>query len=629
VTTRKRRLLIALATIVAVVGAGLATAAIYVSGIHAPGLYDLPQSTTVYYSDGRTVMTRLGAVDRTVLPYARISESVVTSAVAATDPEYWSSSRGPIERAVVRTYGSLEGSGASTRLRVAVAAWKLDDEYSKEEILAGYLNAVPFGRDAFGVEAAARRYFNKSAAKDAPSRLTPSEAVALAALLDQRTASEPSRERWNQIADALVAAGKAKPGELAFPATVRPEAQPSTSRVGGPSGLVVQHALAEIVAAPGFQGRSWDDIRQGGYQIVTTVDARAQELLEGAADGTRTGSVMYRQPKQLQAAAVIMEPGTGRVLAYFRGHNALGADYAGVFTDEQGDVVGFGAHRPGTSFFVYTLAAALRSGISLDSMWDSKSGKTFPGRKDPVRNSSTCVAPFGKRDGPCSLLGSTVNSLNVPYYAVAVNVGADKVVATASAAGIRNMWTDDRKRVDLADAAAGRFTPDVALGQNPVTVLDQANAMATFAAGGVPANAHFVKVVTLAGKPVYGERLAEPGAPVLSPEALADLSWALSQSSSVRLTGMDAAGKAGTWIDGAVPTHAWMVGYTSSLAAAVWVGSAGAEKALTDSRGAMVYGAGLPTAIYRKVMTAAHAALKLKPKRFAPPAHVGGGGGGG
>jgi len=631
---RKRRLLIALAVIVALVGAALGSAAVYVSNVEVPGLADLPQSTTVYYSDGRTVMARLGEVNRTNLEYQQIPEELARATVVADEPDFWSSSRGAIARRVVRVYFDLRGSGVTTRARVAVAAGKLEDEYSKEQVLAAYLNAMPYGRRAFGVEAAAQAYFGKSADRNAPAagRITTAEAIALASLADQ-PGPEPSSARWGEVRDAMVGSGwleRSAADALTFPKTIAYDPKADESRLERPTGLVVNHVLSELAATSVFQGRGWDGIRNGGYRIVTTLDATAQALLERTANATVAGSAMHGQPETLQAAAVSLEPGTGRVLAYFGGHNGLGSDYAGIFTDEQGDVAGYGAHRPGTSFFVYALAAALKADISLNSRWDSKGPRRFPGRTAPVVNASTCARRYGVPNGPCTLLGSTVASLNVPYYAVTQTVGSATVLEMAKAAGIAHMWTDDRKRVDLdrypgmAELSPARFAVELTFGQYPVTVLDQATGMATFAADGVRADTHFVKAVRAGSRTVYSERLPQgAGTPVLTGPQLADLTWALSQTGTARLKGVDAAGKSGAWIDGKVPTHAWMIGYTRSLATAVWVGSAGRERPLTDRRGAQIFGSGLPTTIYRTFMDGAHAGLRLRPGRFAPPAHVG------
>ncbi len=81
------------------------------------------------------------------------------------------------------------------------------------------------------------------------------------------------------------------------------------------------------------------------------------------------GSFMFGQPDNLQAALVAVQPGTGRVLAYFGGADGKGNDFGGFYYDEKGDATGIGRFPPGSSFKVYTLAAALKAGISLDSYW--------------------------------------------------------------------------------------------------------------------------------------------------------------------------------------------------------------------------------------------------------------------
>jgi membrane peptidoglycan carboxypeptidase len=637
-TTRKRRLLIALAIVVVLVGATVAAAAFYVTSVSLPGQIALPESTVMYYSDGTTVMARLGAEHRVVLAHDEILSTASQAAVAAYEPDYWNSKGGPIARRVVRHSFDIQGAGASTRLRVAVMARKLDDEYAKDRVLGFYLNAMPYGRRAFGVEAAAQAYFGKSVHKDAKNRASTAEAIVLATMIDQ-TGTEPSPQRWTEVRDTMVDLGylaRADADGLTFPADSLKPYTPGADDTGleRPTGLVVNHVLAELSAAPPFQGWNWDRIANGGFKIVTTVDHSAQQLLEQTADATASRSVMHNQPKDLQAAAVSVEPGTGRVIAYYGGHNGAGADYAGWYRDEDGVPTGFGAHRPGSSFHVFALAAAIKDGISLDSRWNGRSGRTFPGRSAPVRNTSTCAEPYGVRNGPCTLLGSSIAGVEVAIYAVTQAIGSANVLEMAKAAGIADMWDDERERVSLADSptmaelSPSRFATEVGLGQYPVTVLDQANAMATFAAG-VRAQAHFVRSVTKGSETkgwdtLYSESMPAQNAPrVLTEAQAADLTWALSHSRPARLAGVDAAGKSGSWIDGSVPTHAWMTGYTTSLATAVWIGSAGRERPLRDSKGQPIYGSGLPATVYRTFMTGAHAALKLKPGRFPPPAHVG------
>jgi membrane peptidoglycan carboxypeptidase len=335
---------------------------------------------------------------------------------------------------------------------------------------------------------------------------------------------------------------------------------------------------------------------------------------------------MFGQPARLTPAAVAVEPGTGRVLAYYGGADGAGMDHAGVYVDEEGQVAGYGYHPPGGTFLVHTLAAALNLGISLRSYW-VHTPHDQPGRprQNPIRNSGVCPSDQ-LRLGACSLIGSTTASLNVPFYDVTVAVSPAKVLELARDAGIDAMWTDDRVRQDLATANMVSLTPSkfdiiLGLGQYPVTVVDQANAMATYAAAGLRAKAHFVAEVRERGKVLYAETLPAPQQPrVLSSGAAADLSWVLSESG--RQLGIDGALKTGVWEYNNRTdqnAHAWAVGYTSALAFAVWVGNQAEEAALIDRTGATIWGSGLPSQIFRDFMTEAQEALNLHPQPFPPP----------
>ena len=211
------------------------------------------------------------------------------------------------------------------------------------------------------------------------------------------------------------------------------------------------------------------------------------------------------------------------------------------------------------------------------------------------------------------------------------------------------MWVPEsrgvvRQRYDLP-ADAGRslspkpFGTDVALGPYPVTVLDQASAMATFAAGGLASRTHFVRQVTVdsvdtgngvdtgnaSNTIIYSEPLGSPEL-VLGAPQVADLSWALSQNPSGKLPDRPSASKAGVGLlrDSLIETaHAWMVGYTPQLGMAVWIGNEDAEFPLKDKQGARVTGTGLPSEIYRKVMSAAHEGMQLPVRAFPEPAFAG------
>jgi membrane peptidoglycan carboxypeptidase len=176
----------------------------------------------------------------------------------------------------------------------------------------------------------------------------------------------------------------------------------------------------------------------------------------------------------------------------------------------------------------------------------------------------------------------------------------------------------------------GKFDIILGIGQYPITVKDHANGIATMAAGGLRAQAHFVASVADGDKVIYSDQLPKPGQqPIFAPQASNDLTHALSQVSSSKLNvGWDSAGKTGTWEYNNRTdqnAHAWMVGYTKKLAAAVWVGNQKNEQAIKDKSGATIWGSGIPTQIWKKFMGEATKALNEKQvnTKFNPPSGIG------
>jgi membrane peptidoglycan carboxypeptidase len=189
------------------------------------------------------------------------------------------------------------------------------------------------------------------------------------------------------------------------------------------------------------------------------------------------------------------------------------------------------------------------------------------------------------------------------------------------------MWSDRAGggtpvRVDLQGKSGAQvmpaFSTELGIGQYGITVLDHANGMATFAAGGKRAEAHFVRSVTRRGEQVYGEKLAQTGIG-LNQEQINELDWTLRQVAAAKLdNGWDVAGKTGTWQLGNTDqnAHTWMVGYTGALAAAVWLGTTDG-KGLTTKDGAHdVSGAGYAAPIWRQFMVAALDAMKLDKNKY-------------
>jgi membrane peptidoglycan carboxypeptidase len=152
--------------------------------------------------------------------------------------------------------------------------------------------------------------------------------------------------------------------------------------------------------------------------------------------------------------------------------------------------------------------------------------------------------------------------------------------------------------------------------------------MATFGAGGLRAEAHFVSTATRGARPVFTESVPAADKLRIFPASVnADLSYALSRSLAGGLTSIDSGRRTGVWTIPPLdvePSDAWMLGYTSDLAMAVWVGNRKEVQPLKDKSGKLIYGGGLPNQIFTRVMQSAYNELgRAHPGGFPPPVFAG------
>ncbi|WP_238013107.1 transglycosylase domain-containing protein [Dactylosporangium sp. AC04546] len=705
---RRRNIVIAsIAAFIMIAGIGLVAGTYYFDTVALPEDISMEQSTTIYYADGTTPLARIGDKNRTVITIDQIPDHVQKAVVAAEDNTFytndgvdykgvlraaWNNVTGgerqgasTISQQYARQWAELEGVTYARKLREAVIALKLNQQYEKPKILEMYLNIVYFGRGAYGIQAAAQAYFSKPA-KD----LTPAEGVVLAGLIkspdgtgkgspfDPTVDAKQAHERFDYIKGQMVKLNFVHAEEadkvLAYPekvntaAQTREQAATTTGSMDKPEGLIVHHVLGEVAALTDaktgrllYEGedpdgkKNFDQIRNGGLKIVTTIDQRIQQIAVREASRNKESN-MFDQPPNLQAALVAVEPGTGAVKAYYGGDNGNGGDYAGYYRDPvlgDGDPSCCGGHPPGSTFKVYTLATGLMNGYRTDSYWNGESPQEFPnsGRtfktNNPVKNAGEGTSPDCKSGSGkwCTLEEVTVKSLNVPFFALSELVGRDKVIDTARAAGITEMWATvdgkskriDLTKVDGAAAAKDYFSNEVAFGQYPVTVLDHAGGIATFAARGAAAKTHFLKEVWTGGKKTYAEVIKPVRIPGFTVEMSDDLNAVLQgvpEHYNLTMSGKrKVAGKTGTWQLGQTTdnAHAWMVGYSAydpgkksvGLAAAVWVGNQKDEQKIVKKGGTPIIGGNLPGPIWRDFLDAALTAVKMPIVGFPPRRNTG------
>jgi membrane peptidoglycan carboxypeptidase len=606
-----------LAIVLVYCGAGTAAAEAYVDSVPLPGTAAQPQASVLYYRDGRTILARVGTTDHTDVQLSAVPPPVRRAVLAAEDRGFYGhagvSLRGVARALVADARGGRQGASTITQQYVRNAylsqdfsvdrkarefalAVKLERQLSKDEILERYLDTVYFGRGAYGIAAAAHAYFGIL-----PERLTLGQGAVLAAVIKDPWGFDPAvdpaaaRSRWRWIVTAMAGLGWAdRPALAAYPA-VAPRVAPGS----GAGGLVVDRVERELAA----RGVTPQTLHTQGLSVVTTLDPVAQRAALAAA-----GTALRGQPRGLRAALVAVDPQTGGVRAYY------GGDLGRGFYDEAA-----AAHPAASTFKPIVLAAALREGIGYESRWDGSSPRLFPGRDGvPLVNHDGLQCPS------CTLEQSMVQSLNTPFYAVTERIGADRVRRTAVDLGIPDRYDG---RPSLADGkgepSPGRTRSDIAIGRYPVTVGDLASVYATFAAGGLRAQRHFVETVTRAdGRRVLASRPA--AARVLDPRIAADVSAVLGAvvAHNGITPGRPAAGKTGTqqWGDTHDNQDAWMAGYTPQLATAVWLGRS-VPGPIRDAAGRPIQGETLPARAWRDFLAGA---LHGDPPAPLPePAHVG------
>jgi membrane peptidoglycan carboxypeptidase len=580
------------------------------------------QKTIVYYSDGVTEMARLGDENRTNVSIDQISEPAREAVLAAENRNFYSDpgiSFSGIVRATWNnlTGGSQQGGSTITQQYVGLAflnngnsykekfqelflAVKLDNSVSKDDILESYLNTIYFGRGAYGIEAAAQTYFNVPA-----SQLTAEQGAVLAVLIrnpsfyDPETNLEGASDRWGLVLDGMVGEGWLTSEQRA--AAVYPPINPkgTTNQIGfpeGPEGLIVGQVQQELTRLYQFDDQQ---INSGGLRVVTTIDANRQRAAVETVNDVLTGESV-----DLRQSLVSIDPRTGAVVAYYGGPNGSGTDYAQV------------RRQPGSSMKPYVLATALGQGISVNARRDGSSPQTFPDRRAPVTNSGNAQC------ASCTLVQAMTRSLNTTFYGLAYEVGPENVRSTALAAtGMPETWPatgnpifDDKKTLANADGATGSA---IGIGEYEMRPIDQAVGFATFANNGIRHSPFFVSRVTSSEGTVLRENAGDAGEQVIPADIANDVTFALEGVAAYSKRSLDGnrpvASKTGTQgLDNVNNSDAWMVGYTPSLSTAVWMGS-DARLPIINSSGSIIYGSGLPGAIWQDYMDLALDGTPVEP----------------
>ena len=458
----------------------------------------------------------------------------------------------------------------SRKIQEAILALWLERKYSKDQILELYLNRVYFGSGAYGVEAAARRYYGHGARE-----ITLPEAAVLAGLMKAPSKLAPDRnpqgaqERAEQVLSAMREEGFITPAQQKAAL-----AKPAQTRRDGGAGTInyaadyVMDALADKI------GSIEEDI-----VVTTTLDKRLQGLAEQALKdeldkkGEKFGVT--------QGAVVALDQ-TGAIRALVGGR-----DYG----ESQFDRAASAKRQPGSAFKPFVYLAAVEHGLTPDTV-----------REDGPLNVRGWQPENYSREyfGPVTLTRGLSLSLNTVAVRLGLEVGPKTVASTAHRLGVAS---------DLQANAT------IALGTSAVTPLELVSAYAPFANGGIGVQPHVVAKVLRAsdGSLLYQWKNASNGR-VIEPRHVAMMNTMMRETlltgtaRKAELPGWQAAGKTGTSQDF---RDAWFVGYTSRLVAGVWLGND------DNSPTKHVTGGNLPVEVWSRFMREA--------MRGVPPADLPGG----
>ena len=434
-------------------------------------------------------------------------------------------------------------------------AVQLEQRYSKKQILGLYLSRVYFGGGAYGLEAAAERYYNKPAA-----RLTIAEAATLAGVLKSPTHYSPAdqpdaaAERSHLVLDAMVDTGAITAGQrrqaLAHPA-VAYRAPPTEA---------AQYFVDWVDA----QTRRM--VGQPGQDLVveTTLDLPLELKASAAAEAV----VTRHHAQGVEQAALISLDSSGRVREMVGGVNYASSSFNRAIL----------AHRQaGSSWKPFVYLTAMEAGETPDT----------PVVDEPVTINGWSPHNFEETYlGPITLQIALAQSINTVAARLADQVGRDKVAATAHRLGIDSPINTD---------------PAMALGTTLVTPLEMSQAYTAFANGGDRVSAYGIEQIKTAGGRVLFQHRQDAPANVIGNPALSNMNLMLrtviTQGTGVHaaIAGYDLAGKTGTTSD---YKDAWFCGFTGGVTTVVWVGRDDATPMVK------VTGGGAPAELWRSFMVA-------------------------
>jgi len=608
----------------------------------------LSQRTTILDANGGQIAT-VYSRDRTVVGLKDISPYMQKAIVAIEDSRYYQHGAVDLKgilRALnknVQSSGVTQGASTLTQqyvknvfveeagddpTKVAQAtqqtlgrkikelkyAIQVEEELGKKKILENYLNITFFGEQAYGVEAAAQRYFSKHA-KD----LNVQEAALLAGIVQSPSRYDPvndeaeATKRRNTVLQRMAdmgdisqtAADKAKKAPLGLNPS-QPKNGCITAAKG--AGFYCDYVREVFLNDPIFgktkeaRAKVWN---QGGLTIRTTLDPQAQ------ASAQKSIKDHVYKGDAVATAATIVQPGTGKILAMGQSRPyGFGKHETQINLSVNQSMGGGAGYQPGSTFKPIVAAAAIEGGTPATQSYSSPYEMDYPAPVSACDGRSwnekgiKLTNENASEHGPYSMKEATAKSVNTYYVQLISDIGICPVTQMAQKMG-----------VERADGNKIQQAPSIALGTQEMSPLTMANAYATFASRGMYCTPVAIESITqtvasqkkslAVPKSTCSRAMSEKTADTVS-----TLLKGVVEDGTGQQAGLDSrpsAGKTGTTDN---RYAAWFVGYTPNMAGAVWVGDPAHKRQMKNiSIGGVwnekVYGGQVPGPIWRDMMDGA------------------------
>jgi penicillin-binding protein 1A len=528
--------------------------------------YQPATQTIVLDQDGNSV-GRYYDERRQVLKTDDIPQHVIQALLAAEDRKFYSHGGFDYLRILGAAWGNIKSrgisQGASTitqqvarmiflttertftrKIKEALVTLQIERQFSKDEIITIYLNQSGFGHGSYGIEAAARTYYNKSV-----QELTTSESALLVSLLKNPSKFSPinyperSLKSRNRVIGRMHRCGfitneeyKTFTGE---PLNLNRDIQ---------QGFIAPYFVEEIRRLLESEFGS-ESLKRDGLTVISTLNRRHQEIANQAIQNG-LDAFAQRNPDssdRIQAAIVSIRPGTGEITAMVGGSS---------FRKTQFNRAVQAQRQPGSAIKPVLYLDALLNGYNPSTVI-MDTPYTY---EDPITGRKWTPTNYDNRfRGPVTLRQSLENSLNIPTAKLLEKTGIESFLHTARLLGIESELPP---------------YPSVVLGAGEVTLLELTNAYATIAAGGIKAQPRMIQEVKdTDGRVIYEQPLRVQD--VLDPNICFQLTHILTGAVEngtgwrAKALNRPIAGKTGTTND---YTNAWFIGYVPDLVVGVWVG---------------------------------------------------------